>query len=82
MEEKESIAKAEESISKVLAHINIALKQIKCERVIEEKDCLCKNWDTLTKADFQDLMSAGYTPVFCPGYPVPVLLPVVFPSGF
>ena len=62
MEEKESIAKAEESISKVLAHINIALKQIKCERVIEEKDCLCKNWDTLTKADFQDLMSAGYTP--------------------
>ncbi len=37
MEEKESIAKAEESISKVLAHINIALKQIKCERVIEEK---------------------------------------------
>ena len=62
MEEKGSIAKAEESISKVLAHINIALKQIKCERVIEEKDCLCKNWDTLTKADFQDLMSAGYTP--------------------
>lgn len=59
---KESIAKAEESISKVLAHINIALKQIKCERVIEEKDCLCKNWDTLTEADFQDLMSAGYTP--------------------
>lgn len=46
----------------MLAHINIALKQIKCERVIEEKDCLCKNWDTLTKADFQDLMSAGYTP--------------------
>lgn len=42
MEEKGSIAKAEESISKVLAHINIALKQIKCERVIEEKDCLCK----------------------------------------
>ena len=34
MEEKGSIAKAEESISKVLAHINIALKQIKCERVI------------------------------------------------
>ena len=32
------------------------------KRVIEEKDCLCKNWDTLTKADFQDLMSAGYTP--------------------
>lgn len=62
MEEKGSIAKAEESISKVLAHINIALKQIKCERVIEEKDCLCKNWDTLAKADFQDLMSAGYTP--------------------
>lgn len=62
MEEKESIAKAEESTSKVLAHINIALKQIKCERVIEEKDCLCKNWDTLTEADFQDLMSAGYTP--------------------
>ena len=59
---KGAIAKAEESISKVLAHINIALKQIKCERVIEEKDCLCKNWDTLTKADFQDLMSAGYTP--------------------
>lgn len=62
MAKGESATRESREISMVLAHINMALKQIKCKRVIQKEDCLCKSWDELTETDFQDLMSVGYTP--------------------
>lgn len=43
------------------AHIGKALKQVKCGRVFEEeKDFLIKNWEDLTKEDFERISNVGY----------------------
>ena len=58
----------EETISRVIQHVNRALKAVGCERVFQapgkcgtaSDTVLAKNWDELSEADFAELISCGY----------------------
>ena len=42
-----------------IQHINRALQEFQCERVLPEAEVLTKNWDLLEDSDFERIMSAG-----------------------
>lgn len=44
----------------VLAQLNAALEDIRCDRRFSADDLLTRDWDTLTDADFAALASAGF----------------------
>lgn len=46
--------------AEVLAHLNAALADIRCDRRFSADDMLTQPWDTLTTADFAAISAAGY----------------------
>lgn len=53
---------SKEQIKKTVAHINNALKKVKCDRKYEllERDLLAKSWDELTDDNYEIIEKSGY----------------------
>lgn len=49
-----------ECTDEMLNRLNQALAAIRCDRQFTAGDVFCRNWDSLTDADFDTLISAGY----------------------
>ncbi len=49
---------SKKQLEKTVAHINDALKKVKCNRIYN--DLLAVNWDELTKADYEMIENSGY----------------------
>lgn len=51
-----------EELAASLAHVNRALEAVKCRRRFRMEEVLCRDWSSLSAADFQALSSCGYRP--------------------
>ena len=49
----------EEQIQDTIRHLNRALKDIQCKRVLKD-EILVKNWEEFTDEDFQRILTSGY----------------------
>lgn len=50
---------AEEEIQNTIGHLNRALKDIQCKRVLKD-EIFVKNWEEFTDEDFQRILNSGY----------------------
>lgn len=50
---------AEEEIQNTIGHLNRALKDIQCKRVLKD-EIFVKNWEEFTDEDFQRILTSGY----------------------
>ena len=50
---------AEEEIQNSIGHLNRALKDIQCKRVLKD-EIFVKNWEEFTDEDFQRILNSGY----------------------
>lgn len=50
---------SQEDIDQTINHINEALKQVQCHRQLHN-EIISKDWNTLTKEDFDQILSCGY----------------------
>ena len=50
---------AEEEIQNTIGHLNRALKDIQCKRVLKD-EIFVKNWEEFTDEDFQRILASGY----------------------
>ena len=50
---------AEEQIQDTIRHLNRALKDIQCKRVLKD-EIFVKNWEEFTDEDFQRILTSGY----------------------
>ena len=50
---------AEEEIQNTIGHLNRALKDIRCKRVLKD-EIFVKNWEEFTDEDFQRILTSGY----------------------
>lgn len=50
---------AEEEIQNMIGHLNRALKDIQCKRVLKD-EIFVKNWEEFTDEDFQRILTSGY----------------------
>ena len=46
-------------IDNTMAHLNKALKNVQCSRVLD-KEIICKDWDTFTDKDYEKILNSGY----------------------
>lgn len=46
-------------IDNTIVHLNNALKNVRCSRVID-KEIICKDWDTFTEKDYEKILNSGY----------------------
>ncbi len=49
-----------ERIGQTIAHLNCALARFGCKRTLEEKEIVCKDWETFTDEDYLKAEQAGY----------------------
>ena len=50
---------SEEEIRQTVEHLNHALQEIHCSRVLKN-EVICKNWEDFTKKDYEKIMESGY----------------------
>lgn len=52
---------SQEDISHTIHHLHDAMEQVQCSRQFQN-DIISKNWNELSKQDFEDILSCGYVP--------------------
>ncbi|MBU5480417.1 GTP-binding protein [Blautia sp. MSJ-19] len=50
---------SEEEIQSTVTHLNRALQEIRCSRILKD-EVICKDWEAFTEKDYQKIMESGY----------------------
>ena len=50
---------SEEEIRQTVAHLNRALQEIHCSRVLKD-EVICKDWEDFTEKEFKKILESGY----------------------
>lgn len=50
---------SEEEIQRTVAHLNRALQEIHCPRILKD-EVICKDWEDFTEKDYKKIMESGY----------------------
>ncbi len=50
---------SEEEMQRTIAHLNRALQEIHCPRILKD-EVICKDWEDFTEKDYKKIMESGY----------------------